>query len=87
MYVAKQRGRGRVELFAPLSHTNAVSQLRTANDLHRALERREFRLHYQPIVDLRGGQVVGFEALVRWNHPNAVCSVPTSSSTSPRSPA
>ncbi len=69
MYVAKQRGRGRVELFAPLSHTNAVSQLRTENDLHRALERREFRLHYQPIVDLRSGQVVGFEALVRWQHP------------------
>jgi len=69
MYVAKQRGRGRVELFAPLSHTNAVSQLRTENDLHRAIERREFRLHYQPIVDLRTGQVVAFEALVRWQHP------------------
>ena len=69
MYVAKQRGRGRAELFAPLSHTNAVTQLRTENDLHRAVERREFRLHYQPIVDLGNGQVVAFEALVRWQHP------------------
>ena len=69
MYVAKRRGRGRAELFAPLSHTNAVTQLRTENDLHRAIERREFRLHYQPIVDLRNGQVVAFEALVRWQHP------------------
>ncbi len=69
MYQAKHDGRGRVVIFEPEQHGSAVAALRTGNDLHRAIERDELILHYQPIVDLRSGRVVGFEALIRWNHP------------------
>jgi EAL domain-containing protein (putative c-di-GMP-specific phosphodiesterase class I) len=48
---------------------SAVNQLRTASDLHRALDLGEFRVVYQPEVDLRTGHIVGVEALVRWHHP------------------
>jgi diguanylate cyclase (GGDEF)-like protein/PAS domain S-box-containing protein len=69
MYRAKNDGRARAIVFLPDEHGSAVAALRTGTDLHRALERDELVLHYQPIVDLRTGRVVGFEALVRWNHP------------------
>ena len=69
MYQAKDDGRARATVFRPDLHGSAVAALKTGNDLHRALERDELVLHYQPIVALRSGRVVGFEALMRWNHP------------------
>ena len=56
-------------MFRPDHHGRAVAALKTGNDLHRALDRDELVLHYQPIMDLRTGRVLGFEALIRWNHP------------------
>ncbi len=69
MYQAKHDGRARATLFQPDHHGSAVAALRTGNDLHRALDRDELVLHYQPIIELRTGRVIGFEALMRWNHP------------------
>ena len=70
MYRAKALGKARHEVFDTGMHTRAVALLQLETDLRRALERREFRLHYQPIVTLPGTRrVVGFEALVRWQHP------------------
>jgi diguanylate cyclase (GGDEF)-like protein/PAS domain S-box-containing protein len=69
MYRAKERGRGGIELYDPQDDPWTVRRLRTGNDLHRALERDEFELHYQPFVDLHTTTMVGVEALVRWRHP------------------
>ena len=66
---AKEKGRARSELFSEDYRAHAVNRLRTANDLHRALDEEEFRIVYQPEVDLRSGQITGVEALVRWHHP------------------
>jgi diguanylate cyclase (GGDEF)-like protein/PAS domain S-box-containing protein len=69
MYRAKSGGRARYELFDSEMHARAVALLRLETDLRRAIEREEFEIHYQPIVALEGGSVTGFEALVRWRHP------------------
>jgi diguanylate cyclase (GGDEF)-like protein len=69
MYRAKEQGRARLEVFDPRDHDRAVDHLRTGNALHRALERREFEVHFQPVIDLEAGGVTGFEALLRWRHP------------------
>ena len=70
MYRAKERGRNRVERFDATARASVVRRLRTGNDLHRALQRHEFRVEYQPVVSLSSGRVVGFEALARWAHPD-----------------
>jgi len=70
MYRAKERGRGRAELYELALRDNAEERLVTAAALHHALDRQEFRLHYQPIVDLATGALAGVEALLRWEHPN-----------------
>ena len=69
MYRAKAQGKGRHEVFDKVMHARAISLLQLENDLRRAIEREEFVIHYQPIVKLATGVVSGFEALVRWQHP------------------
>jgi diguanylate cyclase (GGDEF)-like protein len=69
MYAAKRNGKGRCEIFEPGMATDIVGRLQLRADLERALQLEEFVVHYQPIVDLGTGSVVGVEALVRWQHP------------------
>ncbi|MEM1205655.1 MAG: EAL domain-containing protein [Acidobacteriota bacterium] len=69
MYRAKSAGRTRHVVFRPDMHLQAMAALHLENDLRRAVEREEFRLRYQPLVDLASGGLLGFEALVRWQHP------------------
>jgi diguanylate cyclase (GGDEF)-like protein len=69
LYRAKAQGRGRWVEFDSTMHERAVELLQLETDLRRALERRELRLHYQPVISLSTGQVAGAEALVRWQHP------------------
>ncbi len=69
MYVAKTSGKGRCEVFRPSHHAAHLERERLQADLYQALERQELVLHYQPIVDLASGRVSGYEALVRWCHP------------------
>jgi diguanylate cyclase (GGDEF)-like protein len=69
MYRAKAQGKACYEVFDKGMHTHAVYLLQMENDLRRALDREEFRVVYQPIVSLDNGQLAGFEALIRWQHP------------------
>jgi diguanylate cyclase (GGDEF)-like protein/PAS domain S-box-containing protein len=69
MYRAKDRGRGRVEIFDETMRAGAEERHEIENALHRAVERRELRVFYQPVVSLYDGECVGVEALVRWQHP------------------
>jgi len=69
MYQAKDRGRNRIEYFDPATRASVVRLHHLGNELHRAIERDDFILLYQPIVELRSGRLAGFEALVRWHHP------------------
>ena len=70
MYRAKEGGRARVEFFDEPMRTEAAGRLELQNALHRALDRGELRLLYQPIVDLGSSRLVGVEALLRWRHPD-----------------
>jgi diguanylate cyclase (GGDEF)-like protein/PAS domain S-box-containing protein len=69
MYRAKDRGRGRYEIFDEDMRHRALARLRLEAELRRAIDRDELELRYQPVIALRTGMVVGVEALVRWNHP------------------
>lgn len=69
MHRAKEAGRARYEVFDTEMHRRSMALLRLEGELRRAVEREEFRIHYQPIVDLLSGGLAGFEALVRWQHP------------------
>jgi len=69
MYRAKERGRGRCEIFDAEMRARAMRRLEVERDLRHALERQELELHYQPVVSLGSGEIVALEALVRWNHP------------------
>lgn len=69
MYRAKEGGRNGYRFFNPEMGQQLKGRMTIENSLHRALEREEFELHYQPRVNLGSMEVVGFEALIRWNHP------------------
>ncbi len=69
MYMAKESGKGRYQVFEPAMHDTALQRLELKADLQRAVENQEFVVHYQPMIELESGRITGVEALVRWNHP------------------
>ncbi|MEO5859917.1 MAG: PAS domain S-box protein [Pyrinomonadaceae bacterium] len=69
MYRAKETGKARYEIFDREMHVHNLNLLQVETDLRHALEREEFEVHYQPIVELTSGRIREFEALIRWNHP------------------
>ncbi len=70
MYRAKAQGKAQYEVFDQAMHARAMTLLELETDLRRAVERGEFRVHYQPIISLTSGKITGFEALARWQHPS-----------------
>jgi diguanylate cyclase (GGDEF)-like protein/PAS domain S-box-containing protein len=70
MYTAKARGRGRHEFFASQMHTSALRRLELRGRIEEGLERGDFVVHYQPVVEMLTGSLTGAEALVRWRQPD-----------------
>jgi len=77
MYMAKLRGRSRAEIYHPDFDERTTRRAELINGLHRAVERDELILHYQPVKDLGSGAVASMEALVRWQHPTLGIVAPT----------
>jgi len=69
MYRAKALGASRIAVYREDDETSTIRRLRTSNELHRALQRGELEVYYQPFVDLHTQTMIGIEALARWNHP------------------
>jgi diguanylate cyclase (GGDEF)-like protein len=69
MYQAKARGGACYEIYDSRMHAGVIARLQMEADLRQAVDRHEFVLHYQPIMDLQTSRLIGFEALIRWNHP------------------
>jgi diguanylate cyclase (GGDEF)-like protein/PAS domain S-box-containing protein len=78
MYRAKSNGKARFEIFDRHMHTRAVELLKLENDLRRAVERNEIEVYYQSVVMLDTEQIIGFEALARWRHPEQGIIAPAS---------
>lgn len=70
MHRAKEAGRNRFKVFTDRMLETAVDQLTMENDMRRGLDNGEFRVVFQPIMDIGGHDIIGFEALVRWDHPD-----------------
>jgi diguanylate cyclase (GGDEF)-like protein/PAS domain S-box-containing protein len=70
MYAAKEAGKGRLQAFEQGMHQRVLERLELTGEMQRALDVGEFELDYQPIVELKGGHIIGAEALVRWAHPS-----------------
>jgi len=70
MYRAKERGKNTFQFYASESNVHSFERLALENSLRRALERNEFVLYYQPKIDLTTNELIGAEALIRWNHPD-----------------
>jgi diguanylate cyclase (GGDEF)-like protein/PAS domain S-box-containing protein len=77
MYRAKEHGRARYEVFDDAMRVRAIARLRVENDLRRALDRDELSVVYQPVVSLAHRDIVGVEALLRWQHPTLGMISPT----------
>ncbi|MBP7176447.1 MAG: EAL domain-containing protein [Thermoclostridium sp.] len=69
MYRAKDKGKNKYEVCTPAMKSSLVEIMNLTNQLYKAVSHREFELYYQPQVDISSGMIVGFEALIRWNHP------------------
>ncbi len=70
LYRAKADGRGRYRFFEPQMQLHVTRRRTLKDDMQRAFKEEAFEIHYQPLVDLRSGRTIGFEALLRWNHPD-----------------
>jgi ammonium transporter, Amt family len=70
MYQAKTRGGGAIEVFGEAMRVQVLDRMHTEHSLHRALERQELTLFYQPVVDIGCRRIASVEALLRWEHPN-----------------
>jgi diguanylate cyclase (GGDEF)-like protein len=70
MYLAKGQGKNRLEVFAPSMHAEMVERITFKQELRHAVRLGQFVLYYQPVVDIGSGSLIGFEALIRWQHPS-----------------
>ena len=77
MYKAKTTGKARWTVYEPAMRTAALDRLELESDLHQAIEEGQLRLVYQPVIELRSSKIVGFEALLRWDHPTRGVIEPT----------
>ena len=69
MYRAKVQGSASFAIFDETMHAQALARLQLETDMRKAIERMEFKVHYQPIIAVSTNSVIGFEALLRWQHP------------------